>query len=159
MSLTLTLTMCDVFSRSFSLDLLRGKSLLFMGDSIMRNIYKDLVYLLSREFNPRSELVPKKYMCAKGEDSFAGDRLIDRSNMTAGRRYREVRDWYLEKEDLQLSFKFITRREAQEHLPQVSVIEAACFLQVLRQRPQEGHEGTDHTWAPTKLQPRGQIFG
>ena len=48
-------------------------------------------------------------MCAKGEDSFENDTLIDFKEMTAGRDYRETRDWYLQHEDLQLTFKFITK--------------------------------------------------
>ena len=54
-------------------------------------------------------------MCAKGEDSFENDTLIDFKEMTAGRDYRETRDWYLQHEDLQLTFKFITRWE--HHVP------------------------------------------
>ncbi len=39
--------MCDVFSKRNLVDILHGKSLLFLGDSIMRNIYKDFVWMAS----------------------------------------------------------------------------------------------------------------
>ena len=38
--------MADLFNHDDVIGLLRGKSFLFMGDSIMRNIYKDFVTLL-----------------------------------------------------------------------------------------------------------------
>jgi len=58
------LKMCDIFLREDIERLFKGKSVLFMGDSIMRNIYKDLIWLT----DPKSdgELIPSKHMCAKG---------------------------------------------------------------------------------------------
>ncbi len=99
--------MADVFTPSSCARALRGKSLLFLGDSIMRNIYKDLVYLLSSDTKGR--LIPKRYMCAKGEDSFMGDRLVKGSKLSAARAYKEERDWYNREMNVQLTFKFITR--------------------------------------------------
>ncbi len=48
-------------------------------------------------------------MRKKGESSFLGDVLVEGSARTAGRGYRELRDWYGREDDLQLTFKFITR--------------------------------------------------
>jgi hypothetical protein len=39
------LAMCDVFTREDLLRLFRGKSVLFLGDSLMRSIYKDFIWL------------------------------------------------------------------------------------------------------------------
>ena len=49
-------------------------------------------------------------MLGKGEESYLGDKLIDTSEMNAGRGYRETRDWYSGRDhgDIQLSFMFIT---------------------------------------------------
>eukprot|EP00095_Tigriopus_kingsejongensis_P009287 maker-scaffold175_size286436-snap-gene-1.51 protein:Tk09287 transcript:maker-scaffold175_size286436-snap-gene-1.51-mRNA-1 annotation:"FAM113A" len=92
--------MADIFERDHILDLFQGKSILFLGDSIMRSIYKDLVFLLA----------PERFLCEKGERSFFGDTLFDLTEMTAGRNYREGRDFYLPApHDLQLTFQFITR--------------------------------------------------
>jgi len=49
--------MCDLFSRLDAYALLTGKSVLLMGDSILRNIYKDIVFLLNPETEER--LIPK----------------------------------------------------------------------------------------------------
>ena len=49
--------MCDIFTRASATDLLRGKSILFLGDSIMRNIYKDLIWMISPE--TRGDLIPR----------------------------------------------------------------------------------------------------
>ena len=38
--------MADIFQRIDAVHVLKGKSILFLGDSIMRNIYKDLIVLL-----------------------------------------------------------------------------------------------------------------
>ena len=38
--------MADIFERQDAVYVLKGKSVLFLGDSIMRNIYKDFITLL-----------------------------------------------------------------------------------------------------------------
>ncbi len=109
--------MCDVFTPSSALSALRGKSVLLVGDSIMRNIYKDIVYLLSSDDNNnrnQAKLIPTKHMMAKGEDSYRGDTKVKgskRGAVTYGRDYTEERDWHSKDDDydVQVSFRFITR--------------------------------------------------
>ena len=40
--------MCDVFTQNDAIRVLNGKTFLLIGDSILRNIYKDLIYLHER---------------------------------------------------------------------------------------------------------------
>ena len=97
--------MSDLFDTNDARKVLRKNSVLFLGDSIMRNIYKDFVFLLQE-----NNIAPKKTLVQKGEDSFMGDRLINMSGQgSKGRDYRETRDWYDDADDIQLSFVFITR--------------------------------------------------
>ena len=97
--------MCDVFDTKDTKKLLKGKSMLFLGDSIMRNIYKDLVCLMQE-----NRISPRDLLVKKGEESFMGDRRIDLSGEgSKGRDYYEIRDCYDKQGDVQLSFVFITR--------------------------------------------------
>ena len=101
--------MCDIFTQKDLLERLAGKSYLFIGDSIMRNLYKDLVWLTTSE---REEFIPTRHMQKKGESNLGNlrdERLITGGDGTAGRDYEEVRDFYSPKHDLQYSFCFITR--------------------------------------------------
>ena len=100
--------MCDVFSASETVDVYRGKSILFLGDSIMRNIYKDHVCLLQPDKN-KGSLIPQEDMQVKRERHFMGDNLVHATEVTAGRDYEEERDIYLKDQDIQLSFIFITK--------------------------------------------------
>ena len=99
--------MCDIFVKRNVHELFKKKSILFLGDSIMRNIYKDLIWLTSKATD--GNYVPVKHMRNKGEYEFCGDKLINITNRTAGRDYEEERDYYIEDLDLQYSFIFITR--------------------------------------------------
>ena len=100
--------MSDIYERVDIYRLLGNKSVLFMGDSIMRNIYKDLVYFIT-ERNPKGQLTRRRHLCAKGEDSFMGDTLVDYPDEVRFRNYVETRDYHLQSKDIQLSFYFITR--------------------------------------------------
>ena len=102
--------MCDIFNRQDVHDALRGRSYLFIGDSIMRNLYKDLVWLTSPT-NSRQEFLKTRHMAAKGEPNLAGlqnEKLIHKS-WEVGRDYEERRDFYDKNSDIQYSFAFITR--------------------------------------------------
>ena len=57
--------MCDIFTQKDLLERLAGKSYLFIGDSIMRNLYKDLVWLTTNE---REEFIPTRHMQKKGKE-------------------------------------------------------------------------------------------
>lgn len=48
-------------------------------------------------------------MTQKGETSYFGDILFEKSELSAGRSYVESRDWFEKGMDAQLSFIFITR--------------------------------------------------
>jgi hypothetical protein len=85
--------MCDIFIKEDILKVFGGKSILFVGDSIMRNIYKDIVWLTAPDH--RTSLTPQKCMKAKGEKKYCGDTLIKGSHLNAGRKYEEERDYYL----------------------------------------------------------------
>ena len=99
--------MCDIFTKSDVQTLFEKKSVLFLGDSIMRNIYKDLVWMTS--FDTDGQYTPNIHYRNKGEKSFCGDNLINNSELTVGRDYEEERDFYIKELDLQYSFIFITR--------------------------------------------------
>ena len=85
--------MCDIFTKDDVRQLFRKKSILFIGDSIMRNIYKDLVWLTSK--STRQSLIPQRHMKAKAEKNFLEDKIIIEADVHSGREYQEERDFYL----------------------------------------------------------------
>jgi len=112
--------MCDIFTQADVRELLKGKSCLFIGDSIMRNMYKDLVWLTT---HPRQEFLQTKHMQRKGEQNLGGplgrgglpeEQLIRGGpNVSQGRYYEEERDYYSDRcgknlGGIQYSFYFIT---------------------------------------------------
>jgi len=83
--------MADIFLKEDVRKHFRGKRVMFLGDSIMRNIYQDFVYLLER-----GDLTPHGLLRKKGEQipSFEGDMLMDGTGeLTPGRNYREIREY------------------------------------------------------------------
>ena len=81
--------MADIFTKFDARKVLKEKKILFLGDSIMRNIYKDIIWLLSE-----GNFTPQDLLKRKGENSFAGDRLtLKSSNSCSFRRYREEREY------------------------------------------------------------------
>ena len=70
--------MADIFLKKNLQEIFRGKSILFLGDSIMRNIYKDFVWLTG-ETNYHGEYIPSRFLKNKGEQRFQGDTLTYRS--------------------------------------------------------------------------------
>ena len=85
-----------------------GKSILMIGDSLMRCLYKDLIHL-SREEN-QDTLTPVESYKRCRERQFEGDYLLNLSEEDLkGRDFREQRDFYDEDIDMQFSFIFVTR--------------------------------------------------
>ena len=83
--------MADVFLREDVRKHFSGKKVIFLGDSIMRNIYQDFLYLLEN-----GDLTPHGFLRKKGEQipSFQGDQLMDGTGeLTAGRYYKEIREY------------------------------------------------------------------
>ena len=81
--------MADIFSKFDARKVLKKKKILFLGDSIMRNIYKDLIWLLSE-----GNFTPPYLLRKKGENSFGGDRLTFKSSDDCSfRRFREEREY------------------------------------------------------------------
>ena len=72
----------------------------------MRNIYKDLVWLLS---NHDGSFVEVNDMRRKGERTFCGDSLMNIIMARKGRDYEEIRTKYIEEWNINLCFGFITR--------------------------------------------------
>ena len=100
--------MADIFLQDDALKCLRGKSVVFLGDSIMRNIYQDFVTLLFTGKMSSHEHVLKK----KGEmiPRYYGDRLVPGTGrLTKGRNFREERETRLDKDDLVLRYYFLTQ--------------------------------------------------
>ena len=57
--------MTDVFNSRQAVDLLKGKTILFLGASVTRGLYKDLIWLLNSV-----TLLPRQILGQKGEASF-----------------------------------------------------------------------------------------
>jgi len=101
--------MCDIFTQKDVHQLLKGKRCLFIGDSIMRNMYKDLVWLTS---HPREEFLKTRHFQDKGEAHLGGlkeEKLVyGGPKITKGRYYEEVREYRNKNLDIEYSFYFIT---------------------------------------------------
>lgn len=72
-----------------------------MGDSNVRALYKDLVWLLCK-----GDLIPQHSLKMKNERSHANDRRLSDGALTSGRHYMEVRE-YAENGTI-LHFEFLT---------------------------------------------------
>ena len=74
--------MADIFLRDDALKVLKGKQVIFIGDSIQRNIYQDLVTLLCKGSVTSHEILKKK-----GEmiPEYLGDKLVNNTGqLTSG---------------------------------------------------------------------------
>ncbi|KAF5278382.1 hypothetical protein FQA39_LY05871 [Lamprigera yunnana] len=80
---------CDMFSIRDATELLRGRYIYFFGDSNVRGIYKDLLWLL--EYGP---LTPEVNFKKKNERSYAHDRLVSNSAAHNGCNYEEWREYH-----------------------------------------------------------------
>ena len=57
--------MSDIFNSEQALRLLKGKTVLFLGGSVTRGLYKDLIWLLNS-----NALIPRQILGQKGEARF-----------------------------------------------------------------------------------------
>lgn len=83
--------MADIFLQEDAKRFFRGKKVIFLGSSVMRNIYQDFLYLLEK-----GELTPNSLLKKKGVQiqSFVGDQLVaGTGELMRGRNYREIREY------------------------------------------------------------------
>lgn len=110
-SLTSFQTMAT-FTKADAIEKLSGKSVLFLGDSIVRNIYQDLVTLVNT-----GRLTSPEVLRSKGEQikDYITDRLMnDTGKMEAGRGYKEERKMVLESHGIKARYYFLSRCWSQE---------------------------------------------
>ena len=81
--------MADVFLKADVRSIFKDRKVLFMGDSVLRNLYQDFVYLVEK-----GTLTPNKLLKKKGKQiedgEFPGDTLVEGGDMVPGRDYQEV---------------------------------------------------------------------
>jgi len=98
-------TVADIFVSEDAQSLLKHKFVIFIGDSVIRGMYKDLVKLLQT-----NELLADQQLKTKGEFYFENDQLLDggqkgimsnETSYTEIRQYKTATHW--------IKFYFITR--------------------------------------------------
>jgi len=123
----------DIFLSEDVQKILAGKTILFQGDSLVRGLYKDLVWLLNA-----NSIINYKVLGSKGEYRYPELDCIDNKvlkktfennqdylkhlkvgeetesqddfkGVSSGRTYREYREYYNEKFDIYIIFKFTTQ--------------------------------------------------
>lgn len=92
---------CDMFSSMQAKALLHRKVIYFFGDSNIRALYKDLLWLLEN-----GTLIPESRLRSKNEASHANDVRLSQGVLHSGRNYQEVRVYC---ENPYITFHFITR--------------------------------------------------
>lgn len=112
--------MADIFTKNQAKCLLNNKNVYLFGCSNMRGIYKDLIYLINRE-----NLIEERFLQRKLESTYMQDRLVKRSNLTAGRDFVEERLYNVN--NIKLKFSFITRCWC----PTIEKFLADCSKQVI----------------------------
>ena len=90
------------FSSEGVRDVLLNKSVVIIGDSVQRGIYKDLVLLLQTD-----QFLEDVHLKTKGEKNFSNDELIDGGQMTNSTDYIEVRQYHTPYH--RVRFYFVTR--------------------------------------------------
>jgi len=84
--------MADIFMRKDVREVLYNKKVVFLGDSILRNIYQDFVWLFEHgEFTPHQLLRKKGEQLGRSE--FPDELLAGTGQKTPGRHYKEVREF------------------------------------------------------------------
>jgi len=102
--------MADIFFKEDMKRIFHRRKILFLGDSIMRNIYQDFIYMIEK-----GDLTPHYLLRKKGEQipSFVGDCLLYGTGiLTAGRSYEEIRHYEKLREgsvSISATFCFLTR--------------------------------------------------
>lgn len=94
----------NVFSRHNARVLLNGKYILFIGDSVQRAAYKDLVALLDD-----GSLLNEKEKKGKLEESFRGDCMLARTQAHNNTNFSEIREWQSKDWSIMIRFVFTTR--------------------------------------------------
>ena len=81
--------MADIFLKSDVRSVFRDRKVLFMGDSVLRNLYQDFVYLIEKGTLTPNSLLKKKGKQIEDGD-FPGDSLVEGGDLIPGREYQEV---------------------------------------------------------------------
>lgn len=92
----------DIFYKQDALNLLKHRTIYFFGDSNMRALYKDLVWLLEY-----GSLIPADCLRRKNEVNFAQDSRLSNGACTNSLSYVEERSYT--RNNICLKFQFITR--------------------------------------------------
>ncbi|GFY43193.1 PC-esterase domain-containing protein 1A [Trichonephila inaurata madagascariensis] len=94
--------MFDIFLKDDMSKLLKKKSIVFMGDSNIRALYKDFLCLLHQ-----TQFIPEHILRNKMEHTVFGDKLVFHGHKSNGRNYREEREATIKR--TKVSFFFLTR--------------------------------------------------
>ncbi|GFT53025.1 PC-esterase domain-containing protein 1A [Nephila pilipes] len=94
--------MFDIFLREDMCNLLKKKSVVFMGDSNVRALYKDFLCLLHK-----TQFISNRILRNKMENTVFGDKLVFHGLKSNGRNYREEREATIQ--STKVSFFFLTK--------------------------------------------------
>ncbi|GFR33514.1 PC-esterase domain-containing protein 1A [Trichonephila clavata] len=94
--------MFDIFLKDDMNKLLKKKSIVFMGDSNIRALYKDFLCLLHQ-----TQFISQHILRNKMEHTVFGDKLVFHGRQSNGRNYREEREATFNR--TKVSFFFLTR--------------------------------------------------
>jgi len=124
--------MCDVFLSEDIGKIFQNQHIVLLGDSQMRGVYKDFVWLLNHP-----SFIPNEVLCAKSEQRFPDmentewkqepceelyeifdkenrDFLLDTKGLTSGRTFIEPRQYYNKKYNICINYVFIVRAYSEE---------------------------------------------
>ena len=84
--------MVDIFRMDYARTAFRGKSVVFLGDSLNRHLYQDMVTLLCSD-----ELTSHEKLNKRGKDipTYLNDKLVRHGDLIRGRGYKEEREMIL----------------------------------------------------------------
>ncbi|XP_066981304.1 PC-esterase domain-containing protein 1B-like [Macrobrachium rosenbergii] len=94
---------CDIFRTDDVKKLLRRRGVLFIGDSNIRCMYKDLIQLI----HANAITSPAVFRGGGVNKSYMGDRVIKITDRSYGRDYYEIRDF--QKDNILMRYIFVTR--------------------------------------------------
>ncbi|CAL4100720.1 unnamed protein product, partial [Meganyctiphanes norvegica] len=95
--------MADLFTQNDIADLFANKFIIMLGDSNMRAMYKDLVYLFKH-----GRMTPASCFRGRHDNPFCGDKLIQVTKPSQGRGYYEVRQFEDSQCSMMIRYQFIT---------------------------------------------------
>ena len=98
--------MVDIFFMNDARCALRGKSVIFLGDSLNRHLYWDTVSLLCSGRLTSHEIMSKK---GKRLPAYLNDKLVRHGDLVAGKDYKEEREMVLPECNVTLRFYFLTQ--------------------------------------------------